>query len=59
MHLSNYNYVYIMIVLQDDCFIPVKLPPVYLPSVAHICEAEQRRMVTLFHIEGRYMFIVM
>ena len=42
--------------LQDNCFIPVKLPTVYLPSVDHICEAKHRRVVTLFHIEGEHVF---
>ena len=38
---------------------PVQLPPVYLPSVAHLCEAEHRRVVTLFHIEGNHMYIIL
>lgn len=38
---------------------PVQLPPVYLPSVTHLCEAERRRVVTLFHIEGKCMFVVL
>ena len=42
---------------------PVQLPPVYLPSVTHLCEAELRRVVTIyitiFHTEGKHMFVVL
>jgi len=30
----------------------MELPPVYFPSRGHACEAEHRRQVVLFHIEG-------
>lgn len=38
--------------MQDNCFVPMELPPVYFPSRGHACEAEHRRQVVLFHIEG-------
>ena len=41
--------------MQDNNFVPVKLPPVNFYSRAHACETGHSRKVILFHIEGKYI----
>jgi len=40
---------------QDDCFVPLKLPPVTLKISSHECDTTFFRTITCFHIEGTYV----
>ena len=53
-HTCTYIYLhaYIFKLMQDNCFVPLELPPIDFPITTHTCETVHNRLVTCFHIEG-------
>ena len=52
------NILYFTIILQDNCFVPLKLPPATILICSHDCDSKYFRKITCFHVEGEKILCI-